>query len=181
MSPCHGATALTGDGSGDSSGAPHSRKTQRAAARTMQVRAVMNTNRTTYLLSLATLGLLLLACDSSSKGPALAGTPEMQPSGTGAQTHADSAVVDRLAAARCDREASCRNVGPGAKYGSPSVCANAVRGSIGNDLNAYDCPRGLDGDAIDACMSAIRSEECDHPLDTLTRLEKCRTGALCMK
>ena len=147
----------------------------------MQVRALMNTNGPTYALSLATMGLLLLACDSSSKGPALAGTPEMQPSGNGAQTRADSAVVDRLTAARCDRETSCKNVGPGAKFDSRSVCADAVRGSIGNDLNAFNCPRGLDGDAIDACMSAIRSEACDHPLDTLTRLEKCRTGALCMK
>jgi hypothetical protein len=128
------------------------------------------------------MGLILLACEASSKGPALAGTPEMQASGTGAQTNStDMAVVDRLAAARCDQEATCKNIGPGAKYDSRKVCVDALRGSIGNDLNGYNCPRGLDRDAIDRCMAAIQSEECSHPFDTLTRFDKCRTGAVCMK
>jgi hypothetical protein len=29
--------------------------------------------------------------------------------------------------------------------------------------------------------AAIKSEECSHPFDTLTRYDKCRTGSLCMK
>jgi hypothetical protein len=64
---------------------------------------------------------------------------------------------------------------------SRGVCTDQVRGSIANDLNAYDCPRGIDSEALDRCMAAIKSEECSHPFDTLTRYDKCRTGALCMK
>jgi hypothetical protein len=30
-------------------------------------------------------------------------------------------------------------------------------------------------------MAALQNEECSHPLDTLQRLEKCRTEALCAK
>ena len=41
--------------------------------------------------------------------------------------------------------------------------------------------RGLDSDAVDRCMAAIKSEECSHPFDTLTRHDKCRTNAMCMK
>ena len=53
-----------------------------------------------------------------------------------------------------------------------------IRGSIGNDLTAYKCQRGLDRDGVDRCMVAIKNEECSHPFDTLTRFDKCRIGAL---
>jgi len=131
-------------------------------------------------LSLAATGLLL-ACGGTNQGPAVTGTPDVQTGVTSAQKGADTAVVDRLTAARCDQEQRCNNVGPGAKFASRTTCMDQIRGSIGNNLNAYDCPRGLDGDGVDRCMAAIKSEECDHPFDTLTRYDKCRTGAMCMK
>ena len=139
----------------------------------------MNILRMMYGLSLTTTGLLF-ACGGANQ-PAVTGTPESQTSVTSAQKNADEAVVDRLSAARCDQEQECKNVAPGAKYASRGVCMNQLRGSIGNDLNAYNCPRGLDRDAVDRCMAAIKTEECSHPFDTLKRYDKCRTGALCMK
>jgi len=30
-------------------------------------------------------------------------------------------------------------------------------------------------------MAAIKSEECNHPFDTLARYEKRRNGAICMR
>ena len=138
----------------------------------------MNILKTVVALPLTLTGLLL-ACGGANQGPAVTGTPE-SPGITSAQSNADMAVVDRLTEARCDQEQGCRNVGPGAKYASRSVCMDQIRGSIANDLNAYKCPRGLDGNAVDRCMAAIKSEECSHPFDTLTRYDKCRTGALCM-
>jgi uncharacterized protein DUF6184 len=133
-----------------------------------------------YGLSLATTGLIF-ACGGATQGPAVTGTPESQTGVTSSQKTADAVVVDQLASARCDQEQGCKNVGPDAKYASRSVCNDQIRGSIGNDLNAYDCPRGLDREGLDRCMAAIKSEECNHPFDTLTRFDKCRTGALCMK
>jgi hypothetical protein len=132
-----------------------------------------------YALPLTITGLLL-ACGGANQGPAVTGTPE-SPGVTAPQSGVDTAVVDRLTAARCDQEQGCNNIGPGAKYASRSVCMEQVHGSIANDLNAYNCPRGLDSAGVDRCMSAIKSEECSHPFDTLTRYDKCRTGALCMK
>ena len=93
----------------------------------------------------------------------------------------DKAVVHQLATARCEREASCKNVGPDQKYVSGEVCMDQMRGSLANDLNAYNCPRGIDSVALDHCMNAIHNEECSHPIDSLTRIDKCRTGALCLK
>jgi hypothetical protein len=129
-----------------------------------------------------TIPALCFACGGANQGPPVTGTPESQTGvTTGSQQEAYSAVVDGLAAARCDQEQGCKNVGPGAKYASRGVCMDQLRGGIGNDLNEYKCPRGLDRDAVDRCTAAIKIEECGHPFDTLMRLDKCRTGALCMK
>jgi hypothetical protein len=48
-------------------------------------------------------------------------------------------------------------------------------------VNPDNCPMGIDRGHFDDCLTAIRAEECDHPLDTLSRLEKCRTSAMCLK
>ncbi len=59
---------------------------------------------------------------------------------------------------------------------------DSFRASIGNDLNTYECPGGLDAEAVRQCLSAISGEECGaHPEDAITRMEKCRQGAMCMK
>jgi hypothetical protein len=139
----------------------------------------MNILRSMYVLPFTLTGLLL-ACGGANQGPPVSGTSE-GPGVTSAQSGSDMAVVDRLAAARCDQEQGCNNVGPGDKYASRNVCMEQIHGSIANDLNAYKCPRGLDSDGVNRCMAAIQSEECNHPFDTLTRYDKCRTGALCMK
>jgi hypothetical protein len=121
-------------------------------------------------------GGFLVACGGSNREPVAA-------SGTGVTNaqNADSAIVGKLAAARCDREQSCNNVGAGAKFVSRDVCMDDMRGSLANDLNTYNCPRGIDEGQLDRCMTAIRNEECGHPLDTITRMDKCRTGTLCLK
>jgi hypothetical protein len=149
----------------------------RYAVRKMLWSASMNLFRTMSVLSLTTMGLLC-ACGAANEGPPVTGTPTHVTSG---QSSVDARVVDRLTAARCDQEEACKNIGPGAKYGSRSVCTDQVRGSIANDLNGYNCPRGIDSEALDRCMAAVKSEECSHPFDTLTRYDKCRTGALCLK
>ena|ERR1017187_8289840 len=140
----------------------------------------MNILRIMYTLPLTFTGLLF-ACGGANQGPAVTGTPEPRPVVTNAQRGADTAVVDRLAEARCDQEQGCKNIGPGAKFASRTVCMDQLRGGIANDLNAYNCPGGLGSDGVDRCMAAIKSEECNQPFDTLTRYDKCRTGALCLK
>jgi Family of unknown function (DUF6184) len=124
---------------------------------------------------------LLFACGAANQGAPVAGSRETQTGVTASQSQTDVAVVDRMSSARCDQEQECKNIGPDAKYASRSVCMDQIRGAIGNDLTAYECRRGLDHDAVDRCMAAIKSEECSHPFETLSRYEKCRTGAICMK
>jgi hypothetical protein len=128
---------------------------------------------TLVVVSLA--GALVLACEHpQDRYVATPGEPVVvnRPIGdTNAQppsSSADAPIVDRLSTARCDREQFCDNVGGGKKYAARQVCMDQLRGSIGNDLNAYQCPRGL--------------EECGaHPVEAITRMDRCRSGAMCLK
>ena len=149
-------------------------------ARRMHVRDGMTTLRTTSALSLVTLGTLL-ACGGANQEPPMTGTSVESHPGVANAQNIDKSIVKQLSTARCDQEQTCNNIGPKAKFASREVCTDQLNGSIGNDLNAYNCPRGIDHDALNRCMAAITSEECSHPFDTLTRYDKCRTGALCMK
>jgi hypothetical protein len=125
-------------------------------------------------------GLVTVACAGNAAGPAVSGT-QPPSSAMSTQGSADATVVDRLTAARCDQEQSCNNIGPDAKFSTRSVCTDRVGSGFANDLNAYKCPRGLDSAGVDRCVAAIQGEECSHPIDTLTRDDKCRSGALCLR
>ena len=101
---------------------------------------------------------------------------------TNVQPGSAAMVVERLATARCSREQTCDNIGGGRKYASHRVCMEQLRGGIENDLNPYQCPGGIDELAVQACLSAVSAEECGaHPIEAITRMEKCRNGALCRK
>jgi Family of unknown function (DUF6184) len=124
------------------------------------------------------------ACDRVDPGSSKDRSPpsQMDRSGvTSRQATVDTATVGALATARCNRELSCNNVGSGLKYASRDVCLDDLRGAIANDLNSYTCPGGFDRTGVEHCIAAIENEACDHPLDTIQRIEKCRTDALCAK
>ena len=93
----------------------------------------------------------------------------------------DQRIVDQLAVARCEREQSCGNVGGGRRYVSRDVCVDRMLGELGNDLNAHECPLGIDRGALDSCTSAIRAEGCGDGVAILNRSRQCRAGALCLK
>jgi hypothetical protein len=144
--------------------------------------AMMNVIRTTSVLVLAAAGALCACGGSTTQTPAATGSPSRTPVGVANAQKVDANIVERLAVARCDREQSCNNVGePHAKYASRDACLVAMRGDLGPELNGYDCPGGIDRAALDHCMTAIHEEGCGHPLDTLSRFDRCRAGNLCLK
>jgi len=161
----------------------------------VQTERAMHTLHTIVVVSLVSAGILTLGCEHpqdrnvATSAPAPAPEPASAtyaPRGaTNAQSRSnsvDASVVERLTRARCDREQFCENVGGGKKYASREVCMGSFRSSIGNDLNSYQCPSGLDGSAVQQCLSAISGEECGaHPVEAITRMERCRKGEICMK
>jgi hypothetical protein len=88
-------------------------------------------------------------------------------------------AADEIAAARCDREQSCNNVGADRKYSTHDVCVAQLRAENQNDLTNASCPNGISSRAVEKCLADIRGEQCDHPLDTLERLRACARSSLC--
>jgi hypothetical protein len=49
------------------------------------------------------------------------------------------------------------------------------------DINSSDCTLGVSQTGLVACLNAIRDEDCGNPIDTLTRLNACRSGNVCLR
>jgi hypothetical protein len=97
------------------------------------------------------------------------------------QNQADRDVAYQLAGARCDHEQSCNNVGPGKKYASRQSCMDQLTASTFDDLNAYNCPKGIDRASLSHCMQSIQSRDCGFSLSALTGSDQCGSGSLCLK
>jgi hypothetical protein len=142
----------------------------------------MKTIRSVGALSIATGLLLAIGCAQHPSQSAVAAPGTPPPTGvTNAQNASDTRIVDQLASAHCDHEATCDNLGPGKKYMSRQVCIDQSRGSIAQDLNAYSCPGGIDQGALDGCLASLRQQGCSSSFTHLFSQDKCAAGALCMK
>jgi len=90
-------------------------------------------------------------------------------------------AIERIVAARCEREASCKNVGHDKRFETQQTCVAKVRGDMREDLSTKDCPGGVDTKELDECLTAIRKEDCNNPIDMIERLTQCRTSDMCLK
>ena len=88
-------------------------------------------------------------------------------------------AVREIVAARCEREERCDNVGPDKAYSNHAACTSKLQGSTADDINLKDCKNGVDDARLHECLAKIHDEDCGNPIDALTRLTACRTGALC--
>jgi hypothetical protein len=93
----------------------------------------------------------------------------------------NESAIGRIVAARCEREMRCTNVGADKKYATPDACSQKIRTEMHDDLNAKDCPYGVDQKELEECLTDIRKEECNNPIDTISRVAACRTGDMCLK
>lgn len=89
-------------------------------------------------------------------------------------------AVMLIAESRCSREARCNNIGAKHKYASVAECTTKLSDEKTDDLNLKDCPRGIDKKELDECLTAIKKEDCNNPLDSLSRLAACRSSDLCL-
>ena len=89
--------------------------------------------------------------------------------------------VAKIARARCDREVRCGNVGPNEKFPTREDCVSRTESAKRGDLNSDECTLGVSQSGLVACLDAIREEDCGNPLDSIARLNACRTGNVCLK
>lgn len=136
----------------------------------------MNTSTLVHSVAIATFGGVLLfgGCAHTA---GMAGQPETP------AARADSVLsaVDDVVDARCDLEERCHNVGAGQTFDSRDTCESKMQGTTANEINAKDCPLGVDPNKLEACLASIRAEECGSVFDSLTRWNTCRPGQLCYK
>jgi hypothetical protein len=90
-------------------------------------------------------------------------------------------AIEKIVAARCARESTCNNIGPDKSHVNGQACSQKLRYDMKDDLNAKDCPRGIDQKELNECLDEIRKESCNNPIDTINRLAACRTGDMCLK
>lgn len=109
--------------------------------------------------------------------------PAMRPAaGTRADPSTSSSTmngINEISVARCDREVRCGGVGPGDSYETRDQCIADLNNAGYDDLDAEACPKGLDRDELEKCLSEIHAERCGAPLDSLERLVACRSATLC--
>jgi hypothetical protein len=92
-------------------------------------------------------------------------------------------AVDAIANERCNHEASCGAIGPGAKFQTREHCILSMRADAAKDLAGNDCRDGIADRNLAACSADIADEACSGVSSSFDRLrthEACRTGALCL-
>ncbi len=87
--------------------------------------------------------------------------------------------LDQIAQARCAREMKCGNIAADKKFTTNEACLSETKRDFADDLNAEECPAGIDQKELDECLQEIKNEDCGNPFDTLGRLAACRTSDLC--
>lgn len=120
--------------------------------------------------------------DPKVESPTTLGDYDLPPNaglGVGGGPLALSSAVDKIAEARCDREIKCGSVGTDKKWLDRTACSSSMKKSLNDELNADDCPEGIDTKELDECLHEARNENCKSPLDKISRVAACRTSDMC--
>jgi len=102
------------------------------------------------------------------------------PEGIAVTGMSNKAAIERMADARCARELRCENIGADKKFESVAACRSELMNKGDKNLDAEECPRGIDSKELEECMTEVKNESCGNPLDTLERLAACRPSDLCL-
>jgi hypothetical protein len=90
-------------------------------------------------------------------------------------------AAEQLAQARCEREAQCGNIGPDRTFSSSQDCLARIQNDWKEELNARECPGGINQHELNECMQQVRAEACANPFDTLARITECTAAQICVE
>jgi len=123
------------------------------------------------------IGTVFGACASSEK-------EVMTPASSVAPRTTPAAAAEQIAAARCDREARCNDVGPSKEFQNREHCLQVMRKDASDKLADDDCPNGIANRDLQGCLSDIGSENCGGvslPFAKLDSMMACRQSHLCLE
>ena len=141
----------------------------------------MNTFSKLGLCSLgAAAAFAVVGCNKESEREPNAGNSTAMADGLTPAARTRSAA-EQIAQARCEREQHCGNIGANQKYSSSQDCSTRIQNDWKDDLNARECPGGINQKELSECMEQIRGEACANPFDTLARMAECTSGQICIE
>jgi hypothetical protein len=115
------------------------------------------------------------AAQPEHQPPAIGGGPT-----TAKPKMTPAAAVLSLAAATCDHEAQCNNIGADKKYKTREECMTKTAKDKGGSLNAQVCTGGVNEGNLDECIKVLRSAGCGAG-EFLKRAEACKMDGICVK
>jgi uncharacterized protein DUF6184 len=89
-------------------------------------------------------------------------------------------AAEQIAQSRCEREQQCGNIGKDQTYSSSQDCLARIRNDWKEELNARECPGGINQKELNECLQHVRGEACSNPFDALARVTECTSGQICI-
>jgi len=102
---------------------------------------------------------------------------------TGAMTPASRtrSAAEQIAQSRCEREQECGNIGKDKTFSSSQDCLARIQNDWKDELNARECPGGINQKELNECLAQVRAEACANPFDTLARITECTSRQICIE
>jgi hypothetical protein len=121
---------------------------------------------------------LVAGCGSNAQPTPAAGPPVMR------SRVSTALAVPRIAAAECERELKCQNVGLSQKYSNMEHCQQVKSEVISKDFNDdADCRNGISTADLDNCVAKTTQETCEGISSVITDMERagaCGSADLCL-
>jgi hypothetical protein len=130
---------------------------------------------------LCALSALTFACNKETQREPVSARHENAPLSEMTPASRTRSAAEQIAAARCEREKECGNVGADKTYSSGPDCVARIQNDWKDELNSRECPGGINQHELDECVSQIRAEACGNPFDTLARITECTQGQICVE
>jgi hypothetical protein len=95
---------------------------------------------------------------------------------TSAVTVLNDMATENIAYARCQHANACNYVGESRAWPTLESCMGEQRQRTSAAINISQCPRGIDGYALQSCMTAIDRASCDYtgPLNECLKTQLCQ-------
>ena len=107
--------------------------------------------------------------------------PASETSGAMTPASRTRSAAEQIAQARCEREQECGNIGNDKTFSSSQDCLARIRNDWKDDLNARECPGGINQQELKECLGQVRAEACANPFDTLARITECTSRQICIE
>jgi hypothetical protein len=123
-----------------------------------------------FVLTTGVFSMALAGCNKESEA-----APPMTPAS--APNSAARDAGEQIAAARCDHEQRCNDIGPDKKYGSREHCMTVMRDDAAKSVN--HCRSGIDQEDMRECLTDIQGQNCGNPFESLMSSKNCDSDDLC--